>query len=116
MRHWSRIFDMNDDTPQAPTPGPRPAPARKKTGPKPKGDHAMSGAERQAAYRRKLKKDADPAGVNLAKISRVALIAQLSEALAGLDATEHPLSRANWRYVAGNAITELVSRYGIELK
>jgi len=90
-------------------------PSRKKPGPKPRGEHALSGAERQANYRQKLKKDADPAGVKLEKISRVALVTQLGEALAKLEVAKTEKGRATWRKVIGDAMGEIARRYEIAI-
>lgn len=91
---------MNTTTPEAPKRG-RPA----------IGDKAMTAAERQKAYRERLKEERyDKA----AEVSRVTLMQQLAAALHGIETHEDADLKEGAQYHAAQIIAELTKRYDLK--
>lgn len=83
-------------------------------GRKPKGDRAMTGAERQRLYRERVEKATIEAVADYSNASRVTLIALLNDSLAGLDdASKAARSQQMRRKIAAGVIDELRRRYGL---
>lgn len=70
---------------------------------------AMTPAERQKAYRRRVRQQLGE--LDVTKLSRVALLGQLSQSLAELDDGQVEEARQVAAYWAAKVITEIVSRY-----
>lgn len=94
----------------APTEAPGRPPGRP-----PKGSRAMSGAERQAAHRRRQREAEMAAYGKPAGQPTPAILAALGRLLVQLDDPEKARNHATVRSMAGRAMGELCSRYGITL-
>jgi hypothetical protein len=82
----------------------------KKRGRPPKNEFgAMTSAERQKAYRRRVRQQLGE--LDVTKLSRVALLGQLAQSLAELDSSEVEQAREVAAYWAAKTITEIVTRY-----
>ena len=99
---------MDNATPDTtPAPKPRGRPAS--------GTPALTAAQRQRAYRQRLKSAPIEAAGQIKPLGRVALVRLLGEQLVVLDdkaASAEDSSRARWQL--GRIMRELVTRYGIE--
>lgn len=85
-------------------------PVPKKRGRPPKNAFgAMTPAERQKAYRRRVRNQLSE--LDVTKLSRVALIGQLAQSLAELDNNELEEPRKIAAYWSAKVIAEIVSRY-----
>ncbi len=88
-------------------------PVVKRPGRPPKNEFgAMTAAERQKAYRRRVRQQLGE--LDVSKLSRVTLLGQLGQALAELDSGQVEEARQVAAYWSAKIITEIVTRY--ELK
>jgi hypothetical protein len=87
----------------------------KTTGRPPQGERAMSGAERQAALRRRQREAAMTAYGNPVGQPTPAILAALGRLLAQLDDPERAKDHATVRDMASGAVRELCRRYGINV-
>lgn len=102
------------DEPAATTTPAAKTPARPPGRP-PKGSRAMTGAERQAALRERQRDAAMTAYGKPAGQPTPAILAALGRLLAQLDKPDRAKDHATVRSLAGQAMGELCSRYGIEI-
>lgn len=80
----------------------------------PAGDHAMTGAERQRAYRQRQRRaEIDSLGAE-AEASRVTLVGSLAAALAQLDTDRPEDAQKATRLTVARIIEEIVTRYEIK--
>jgi hypothetical protein len=96
---------------------------KKRPGRPPKGDRALTAAERQRAYRKNLKHKVGATPVtDLSALSRVALVTKLDELLAAIDGPDELTTstgfvirdvRKTSRWGAAKIVEEIVIRYGL---
>lgn len=88
-------------------------PAVKRRGRPPKSDlGAMTNAERQAAYRRRVRNQLGE--LDVTKLSRVAILGQLAQSLAELDGGEVEEAREVAAYWSSKIVAEIVTRYKLK--
>jgi hypothetical protein len=85
----------------------------KRRGRPPKNEFgAMTPAERQRAYRHRVRNQL--AELDVTKLSRVALLGQLSQTLAELDSSQVDQVREGASYWSAKIVSEIVTRYGLK--
>jgi hypothetical protein len=88
-------------------------PAVKRRGRPPKNEFgAMTSAERQKAYRLRVRQQL--AELDVGKLSRVALIGQLAQSLAELEDGQVEDARQVASYWSSKIVAEIVTRYGLK--
>ena len=81
----------------------------------PKGEAAMSPAERQRAYRERQRAAVSEAASDLSTASRTTLVRLLASSLLRLDSLPSAQGRAGERITASRVLRELVARYRLKL-
>lgn len=85
----------------------------KRRGRPPKNEFgAMTAAERQKAYRRRVRQQLGE--LDVTKLSRVAILGQLGQALAELDGGEVEEAREVAAYWSAKIVAEIVTRYKLK--
>ena len=89
-------------------------PAHKPRGRPASGKPALTAAQRQRAYRQRLKSEPVEAQGQVTPLRRAALVRLLSEQLVVLDDAQQVDEHSRARWQLGRIMRELVTRYGIE--
>lgn len=88
-------------------------PTPKARGRHPQGDKAMTQAERQAAYRHRLRQEERLATLNTQQLRRSVLLERLKRELAAIDHEPRYENALTHRNAASVIVRELVARYGL---